>query len=328
MTDTVLILGAGGRFGRAAVTAFHNDGWQVRALRRTWPAGSPPAGVDAVSGDGFDAATVARAAAGCDVIVNALNPPYHRWRRDLPRFTASVIAAARDSGATVMLPGNVYNYGAGMPARLTEDTPHRPTTRKGRLREELEQAYAGAAGDGDGDGDGVRTVIVRAGDFIDDRQTGNWFESHIAARVDRGRVLYPGPLDCVHAWAWLPDLARAMAALATVRASLPAFATFGFAGYTLTGRELIASLERGAGRSLAVNGLPWPLLRLAGLVSPVLRETVEMAYLWRTPHAIDGTRLAAALPGFRPTPVDRAIAAALAGIFATDGLAHRVGQPA
>ena len=65
--------------------------------------------------DAFDPAQVAGAARGMDVIVNALNPPYPRWTRDLPRLTGSVIAAARESGATVMIPGNVYNYGAAMP---------------------------------------------------------------------------------------------------------------------------------------------------------------------------------------------------------------------
>ena len=107
------------------------------------------------------------------MIVNALNPPYARWRHDLPRLTANAIAAAKASGATVMIPGNVYHYGALLPARLAEDTPAAPTTRKGRLRVEMERAYADAGTEG------VRTIILRAGDFIERRRTGNWFDSYI-----------------------------------------------------------------------------------------------------------------------------------------------------
>ena len=52
-------------------------------------------------------------------------------------------------GATFMLPGNVYNFGTGMPARLDETTPERPSTEKGRIRRALEQLSGGAAGHAD-----------------------------------------------------------------------------------------------------------------------------------------------------------------------------------
>lgn len=306
MTGKVIILGAKGRFGRAAAHAFLASGWQVRGFARSWEGSPVPPGVERLTGDAFDARAVARAAEGCDVIVNGLNPPYPQWKTDLPRLTASVVAAAKATGATVMIPGNVYNYGDGMPARLTESTPHRPTTRKGRLRVEMEQSYRAAADQG------VCTIVLRAGDFLEREKTGNWFDGHIANAVDKGRITYPGPLDVVHAWAYLPDMARAMVGLAEKRADFAPFEEFGFAGYGLTGRELVAAVERAVGRTLKVRALPWPALRLLGLVWPMMREVAEMRYLWYTPHAIDGTRLASVLPGFRATPVDVAIADALA----------------
>ena len=42
-------------------------------------------------------------------------------------------------------------------------------------------------------------------------------------------------------------------------------------------------------------GVPWGLMRLASLCDPMLRELLEMRYLWDTPHAIDGSALDAAL---------------------------------
>jgi len=39
----------------------------------------------------------------------------------------SAIEAAETAGATLMFPGNVYNYGRGMPAVLDETTPMEPT---------------------------------------------------------------------------------------------------------------------------------------------------------------------------------------------------------
>ena len=321
MPGKIIILGAKGRFGRAAVDAFLVAGWRVRAFARSWENEVGTTDIELIAGDAFDASALASAAKGCAVIVNGLNPPYPRWKRDLPRLTASVIQAAKASGATVMIPGNVYNYGAGMPARLGEETPHAPTTRKGRLREEMEQAYA-SAGD-----DGVRTIILRAGDFIEREKTGNWFDSYIAANVAKERVIYPGPLDRVHAWAYLPDMARAMVGLAEQRAAFAVFERFGFPGYGLTGQGLVELMERACGHTLKVKRLPWPMIRFLGLVMPQLREVAEMAYLWRTPHTIDGAKLAAALPDFRATPLEDAIADALGAISAEKARQRDLSRP-
>ncbi len=307
MSNKVIILGAKGRFGRAAVDAFLDAGWQVRAFARSWKGETTVTGVEQITGDAFDAKILAEVASGCDVIVNALNPPYPRWRDDLPRLTASVIHAAKKSGASVMIPGNVYNYGAGMPELLSEDTPHEPTARKGRLREEMETSYANASNDG------VQTMILRAGDFIERQKTGNWFDSHIAANIGKGRVMYPAALDRLHAWAYLPDSARAMVGLAEKRNDFSNFEQFGFAGYELTGLDLIKAMEKASGRTLRVKSLPWSMVRILGLIMPQMREVVEMRYLWDTPHSIDGEKLAQALPDFEPTPLSLAIADALGG---------------
>jgi nucleoside-diphosphate-sugar epimerase len=302
MTQQAIILGAKGRFGRAAVAAFLEAGWEVRALARDWT-GAPPAGDEIrVTGDAFDAASLSAAAEGCDVIINAVNPLYTNWARDLPRITPAVIAAARQTGATVMIPGNVYIYGKAMPPVLTADTPQRAHTRKGKLRVEMEKSYAKAAQDG------VQTIILQGGDFIEGVRTGAWFEDHIAANIGRGEVMYPGPLDRVHAWAFLPDRARAMAGLAARRGDLPRFERIGFPGYSLTGRELAKALEAVAGRKLKVTSMPWPLMRLIALVNAQMREVCEMAYLWQVPHAIDGARMRELLPEFQPTPLNEALA--------------------
>ncbi len=317
MPETVLILGANGRFGRAAVEAFSDANWHVRALTRTG-AGDDKQGVDRVAVDAFDADALSAAARGSDVIVNALNTPYPTWRRDTPRLTAAVLAAAGDSGATVMIPGNIYSYGAGMPEVLTEATPHEPTTRKGRLRLAMEDAYAAAARNG------IKTIVLRAGDFIEREKTGNWFDTYITAKLDRGRVMYPGPLDRVHAWAYLPDMARAMAALARRRSELSNFEAIGFEGFSLTGRDLIDGIERAIGRELRVDAMPWGIVRALGVVSPMMREVAEMAYLWRAPHRIDGQRLRTLLPELKSTPLDHALQDALAVPTPEAGLAFHV----
>ncbi len=57
--------------------------------------------------------------------------------------------------------------------------------------------------------------------------------------------------------------------------------------------------------------MPWPLLRAAGVVVPMLREVTRMSYLWRVPHALDGARLAARVGPLPATPPQQALRQAL-----------------
>ncbi|UWR21587.1 NAD-dependent epimerase/dehydratase family protein [Sulfitobacter sp. S190] len=301
MSRTVFILGAKGRFGRAATTAFANAGWRVVAVSRDGLPVPGVAQVETIACDVTDAAALEHICAPADVIVHAVNPPYPAWKALLPVTTKNVIRAALAAKATVMVPGNVYNYGADAPADLTEDTPFVPTSRKGVLRVEMENAFADAASRG------LRTIVLRGGDFIEAAKTGNWFDSQIINRVDRGIFTYPGRVDAMHAWAYLPDMARALVGLAERRETLRGFEQFNFEGFSLTGAELQSAIEAQIGGSLRHKTIPWPLIRVMGIASPLMREVAEMRYLWDVPHRLADSKLRAFLPRFTATPLGAAM---------------------
>ncbi|TNF59213.1 MAG: epimerase [Rhodobacteraceae bacterium] len=284
MTGQVLILGQSGRFGRNAAQAFARAGWQVR---------------------GFDRARddLMRVAEGVDVILCAWNPPYPDWAAQVPALHAAVRAAALRHDATVIVPGNVYVFGAGTPVPWGPDSPHAARNPLGLIRVRMEAAYRD---------EGVRTILLRGGDFLDTGATGNWFDRMMVPKLPKGRFVYPGDPDIPHAWAWLPDMTRAAADLAGLRADLPRFADIPFPGYTLTGRQIRDILARITGRDLRLKRLNWLPLRLAAPVWPMGRCLLEMRYLWDTPHSLDDAPLRRLLPGFTPTDPDDAFRAAIA----------------
>lgn len=305
MSKRVIVLGAGGRFGRAAAIEFKKAGWDVTAMTRS---GSPITGLKAALNVGCDVMNrdeLIRACMGYDLIVNAVNPPYEDWAAMLPTITANVIEAARESGATVCIPGNVYVYGNPIPSHLSETTPHSGNTKKGKLRIEMEAAYRDAASDG------VRTLILRGGDFIEGKDTGNWFESYIAKSAVSGKLTYPGNPNIDHAWAYLPDMARALVELAEKRSEFAAFEEFGFEGFTLKAKDIANIAEETFNRPVRISGFPWIAVRIMALFSKSIREVLEMRYLWQQPHGINGKKLAEALPDFEPTPASVAISRAL-----------------
>ena len=326
-TPTVLILGANGRFGRAATEAFATAGWRVLAQLRRPPSASLPRGAVAITAALAGPAALAAAAAGASVVVHGINPVYTRWDIEALPALRQGVAAAEALGALFMLPGNVYNFGSTMPALLQPDTPQQPDTRKGEIRCAMEalmraRAQAGA----------LRSVVIRAGDFFGGG-VGSWFDQAIVKDLAWGKLVYPGPQHLAHAWAYLPDLARAFVAVATGLSAVPAaeYVNLHFEGHTLTGDQLLGAIDTAASHlglrpagGFRVGGLPWSVIRAVGLVHAPWRELARMSDLWRVPHALDGRALEAVAGPLPATPLVDAVAQSLRGL----GLQPRPGAAA
>lgn len=303
MTNTVLILGARGRFGLAVASAFAAAGWQV--LGQTRPGAATPvvAGVQWLGIDLTDAAALLAAARGAAVVVHALNPAYtsRAWQTQAPAMLDAAIDVTRALNATLMLPGNVYNYGKSMPAVLREDTPQIAHTSMGQVRMAMESQLQRS---------GVRSVVIRAGNFFGAGR-GTWFDTAMVKNLRKGVFSYPGPVDVATAWAYLPDLARAFVAVAQRRAQLPVFEVLHFAGHTLNAQNWVQVLQPLAraqawikpGAELKLSSLPWPLIRLGAVFMPTWASLLEMRYLWQTPHALANEKLSALIGCESHTPL-------------------------
>jgi nucleoside-diphosphate-sugar epimerase len=317
VSKTVLILGARGRFGLSAAQAFSKAGWQVIGQMR--PGAAMPQGVSPqdtniswTAVDLYDAQALSQAAAGASIVVHALNPVYtnQAWRKAVAPMMDATIAVAKALGATVMLPGNVYNFGASMPGVLTEDTPQLPSTVKGHLRVAMEAQLQRS---------GVRGVVIRAGDYFG-AGTGTWLDQGMLNGLRKGRLTYPGHRHVATAWAYLPDLARTFVEVAERRAHLAVFEVFHFAGHSLSGQhwlDAIAPLARkqawlGEDDQLKFSRLPWPVIRLGALFNPIWASLVEMRYLWDTPHSLSNSKLQAFIGAEAHSPLPAAVDAALA----------------
>jgi len=256
------------------------------------------------------------AAAGADLIVHGLNPPrYRNWKGLALPMLERTIAAARASGARILFPGTVYNYGPDVDVLVDEDAPQAPRTRKGRIRVAMEQRLAEEAERG------VRSLILRAGDYFGANAPSSWLSNAIVrpGRPVR-RVVYPGDPQVGHSWAYLPDLGRAMAALAGIEHKLPAFDRFHFEGYWLErGGDFAECIRALVGGNPPIVPLPWLGIRLLAPFNESLRETLEVRELWYRPLRLDGRKLCATLGDLPQTPLADALVACLRGLGCLEG---------
>lgn len=281
MTRRVLILGMGGLFGSAAAKSFRAAGWDVDRYRR-----------------GTDMSIAAR---GARWIVNAMNPPnYHDWAGEIPKITSQVLSAARDSGASVMVPGNVYVYGRE-PSPWSASTPHHPCTRKGRIRAEMEARYRAHAEDGNS------VVILRGGDFISAEAPGTLLNRVMLKDLRKGKITTLGKPDARRTYADLDDMTRIAVRLAETGDEAPGLLDLGFPGTVFSTRELADELARQMGREIAIKRFPWTALLLASPVWELARELREMRYLFDMGHEIDGRDFTARFPDFTPKTLQRTV---------------------
>jgi nucleoside-diphosphate-sugar epimerase len=283
MPQKVLILGGSGKIGSHAAEAFWNAGWTVRQFDRAKD-------------------DMTTAAMGCDVIVNGLNPTgYRNWAQAIPAITAQVIAAAKASGATVIIPGNICVYG-DQPGVLDENTPHLATTRKGKIRIDMEAAYRAS---------GVRTIVLRAGNFIDPNGNGDIMSLFVLREIAKGKITHGGDPTALQAYCYVPDWARAAVMLAEKRDDLDTFADIPFPGHAFSAQDQRDEIQKVVGKPMTLKAFPWWMMTALSPFWPLAYEMREMRYLFAMSHRIGGERFMALLPDFRPTDLRAVMLAGL-----------------
>ncbi|WP_075289755.1 NAD(P)H-binding protein [Pararhizobium arenae] len=313
MKRTALVLGATGGIGGAMVKVLMARGWHVRALSRNIAKAAVTApAVEWRQGDALNAGDVVQAASGVDLIVHAVNPPgYRNWETLVLPMLDSTIKAAKSHGATILLPGTIYNFGPDTFPLLTETSPQNPVTKKGAIRAEMERRLEAVSRDG------VRVIVLRAGDFFGPGAANNWFSQGL---IKPGKpvtsVINPGRKGLGHQWAYLPDVAETMMRLVEQGETLPAFAAYHFQGlWDADGTRMIEAIRRVTRNPrLKVWSFPWWLMPLAAPFAPLLKELYEMRYLWQQPLRMPNNRLVATIGSEPSTPIDDAVRATLVGL--------------
>jgi nucleoside-diphosphate-sugar epimerase len=306
----VSVLGSNGNCGQAAMVAFRDAGWDVTGLCRTRR--KPVPDTKTMLGNADDLDTVRAAIAEADTVTYGLHLRYDQWGDGrAERQLQVVLDAMAGSGKTLLFPGTIYNY------RATDRTVSpglRQSAEKprGEIRIRLETMLKEASETKD-----IQVVILRAGDFFGPDNRGGWYDAAMLMHAGKGRIYHLGDLPTRHSWAYLPDLGRAFVALAEQRKSLQSFENFHFAGHWVSHGQIMQAIAAALPVPVKTAPLPWWMLRAAGLVNPVMRDIVDMRYLWRNEMELVDARLDALLGANAVTPFETAVADTVAGLAAT-----------
>jgi nucleoside-diphosphate-sugar epimerase len=290
-----------GPVGSTTAAELAARGHQVRVLSRS--GGKSTDAVEHRRVDASDADAVAAAARGAAALYNAVNPAYDRWATDWPPVAHALLSAAERTGAVLVTMSNLYGYGRPT-GPMTPETPLAATDTKGRVRARMWTEALAAHETGR-----VRVTEARAADFVGPQVPAD--HSHLVRQLPalrRGRRAWVvGDPDAPRSWAYLPDVAATLATLgADDRALGRAWHVPSAAPRSQ--RQAIDDLAGVMGVArVPVTGLPWPVLRAIGAVSPLMREVVAVRHQFDQEFVIDATATERTF-GLAPTPWETVVA--------------------
>jgi dihydroflavonol-4-reductase len=315
----VLLTGATGKVGNALAHALVDRGDDVRALVRDLARARQvlPAGVEPVLGDVTEPASVAAAAAGCELVFNAMGIP-EQWLADRSLFervnaegTRVVADAARAGGARRLVHTSTEDvFHAERGGRFDEsdlaDYPKGTEYERSKQRAE-ELALAS--------GHGLEVVIVNPAGVYGPGPTATVsFDKNLFEPIVRGRLpaLPPGGLGV----AYVEGVAGGHLLAAERGADGERYI---LCDRHVTLRELAETVKRVAGRGRIPPTLPAPLAHVLAAggeaFARVIRRPPLLArgqlhyFLWNA--APDSSKAQREL-GWKPTPLDEGVRRTLA----------------
>lgn len=282
-----LILGFTGGIGRATAKALSEKNQPMVALVRDIKKAERYAiglkGVTFIEGDASSPADLERAMVNVDHLFYCINVPYPQWEEKARQLLKISVDACVLHKAKLVFPGNVYVYGRPQFNPVTEAHPQFPNSRKGRIRQEMEEMIFNAAKNS-----GLRYTIIRMPDFYGPYVI-NGFSENIFINAIKGKKLsWAGNLKIPTEFIFIEDAGIAMATAGLdPKADGYMFNVPG--SHETTAKAVFAEIGKAVGKKLKVGSINNDLLiGFAGLFNPIIKEFREMLYLKQVKLILSG----------------------------------------
>ena len=278
------ILGAGGSIGveLAKILPAYTDA--IRLVSRTPQ--KINAGDELFPANITNAAEVDKAVKGSEVVYLTVGFPYRLkiWQERWPATMRNVIDSCKKHNARLVFFDNVYMYDRDYLQHMTEETPVRPTSKKGAIRQQIADMLMNEVKHGN-----LTALIARAADFTNGRSS--VLHQLVTDNLLKGKKAnWLVNANKVHNFTFVSDAAKGTAILGNTPDAfnqvwhLPTDAT------KLTGRQWIELLAAELNTKPRYSILSKAMLGLLGIFMPVLKEIKEMSYQYDRDYFFDSSK--------------------------------------
>ncbi len=280
----ITILGAGGAIGSELARRLLA---RTEALRLVSRNPKPFTGAEMMAADLTDPASTAAAVTGSRIVFLLAGLKYDLdvWRKQWPAVMRNTIEACKKAGARLVFFDNVYMYGK-VDGAMTEQTPFRPSSRKGGVRAEIATMLLREIAAGN-----LTAMIARAPDFYGPHVATGIPNLLVFDKLSKGkRAMCLASDSTRHSYAYTPDCAQALVMLSESDSAWNQTWHVPTAPNPPTGKQFIELAARAldtAPKYFVLNRL---LLAMAGWFDGTIAELREMLYQNEFDYIFDSSK--------------------------------------
>jgi nucleoside-diphosphate-sugar epimerase len=229
---------------------------------------------------------VDKAVAGSDIAIVTVGFEYSlaNWQKTWPPFMRSVVDACAKHNSKLAFFDNMYMLDHAQIGNMTEETPIKPQSEKGKVRAEVDQIIMEAMNAGK-----IEAIIARAADFI--AVTNSVFGQTLLANLKKGKPAdWLISADKLHNFTYVEDAGRALAIVALADDTwnqvwnMPATKA-------MTGKQWVDLCASVTGTKAKIRVAPSWLLTVLGWFNPIMKEVGEMRYQWANDYVLKSDKL-------------------------------------
>lgn len=225
------------------------------------------------------------------------------WQQVWPVVMTNVIAACKKHNAKLVFFDNIYMYDKDYLELMTEETPVRPTSKKGKIRKEIAEMLLNEVEKGT-----LKALIARSADFYGPgiKNTSVLTETVFNNLAAGKKANWLESLNYKHSYTYTPDAGLATAMLGNTEDAYGQVWHLPTASNPYTGKEWVEKIAQKLGKPAKAMVLSKLAVRLIGFFIPVMGEMVEMMYQYNRDYVFDSSKFNKRFD-FKPTPYDQGI---------------------
>lgn len=266
------ILGSGGSAGTELARALTNYTKQIRLVSRNPKKVNPDD--ELFPADLNNPAEVEKAIEGSEIVYVTIGFEYSAkaWQQKWPPFMKSVIEGCKKSKAKLVFFDNMYMYDPDYLSDMTEETPIRPTSKKGLVRKQVAEMILDEVKKGM-----LTALIARAPDFIAPKNSA--LVINVYENLAKGKkAVWVSSFDKIHNFIHFVDAGKATALLGNTPDAYNQVWHLPSIKEKLTGKQWVEMFAKQMNVEVRTSILPVWMMPVLGIFIPILKEFPEMAY--------------------------------------------------
>ena len=223
-----------------------------------------------------DGQQVERAIEGSEVVYLLVGFDYKLkvWQDKWPRLMRATVDACIKYHAKLVFFDNVYLYDKNAIPHMTEESPVNPSSKKGKVRQQVAEMLMNETKNGKLEG-----LIARSADFYGPHNEKSVLQEMAYKNMKKGKSpMWMIDADKIHSFTYTPDAAKAVAIVGNTADAYNQLWHLPTSEEKITARQIIDLFNKEMGMSKKIKLMPMWMLKLLGIFMPILREMPEMMY--------------------------------------------------